>query len=244
LISTVLAASILGIFAGLVPGPYTTMVVGTAIERGFRSAVVLAFTPLVTDIPPMIVTALILESLSWTALTVLGLVGGVVLAWIGVRFLRRHGAPLSRGSRPEDQSAHFWHAAGSSLISPAPWLFWLVVASPLLLRSWSRGTGEGVVFIAVFFVVNIGSAASLAWVVSHSRNFLAPSWQRRVLQAVGTGLILAGAGLVWQSVEGNFQSLIERQDTFREVLEEQTSLGAPDADRPPASGAPGRGAAA
>ena len=38
MITTLFTALVLGLFAGLAPGPYTTMVAGTALERGFRPA--------------------------------------------------------------------------------------------------------------------------------------------------------------------------------------------------------------
>lgn len=53
MVTTLLTALVLGLFAGLAPGPYTTMVAGTALERGFRPALILALTPLVTDLAPM-----------------------------------------------------------------------------------------------------------------------------------------------------------------------------------------------
>ncbi|MDX1748413.1 MAG: hypothetical protein R3324_20955, partial [Halobacteriales archaeon] len=86
--TTVLIAVILGCFAGLAPGPYTTMVAATAVERGFRAALRLAFTPLVTDSPPLVLTSLLLERLDPAALAGIGVVGGAIVIAIGVRFLK------------------------------------------------------------------------------------------------------------------------------------------------------------
>lgn len=275
--ATILTAFVLGCTAGLVPGPYTTMVAGTGLERGFRAAVKLAFTPLVTDVPPLLVTALVLESLSGTALSALGAAGGVIIGVVGVRFLRRHGPDVSvlkklerpggaeasdagngpgargagsespdaggeaptgpgarddggragagRGSGSADrgQSATFGHVVLGTLLSPAPWIFWLVVGSPLMLRSWNRSELEGVLFVTILFATNIGTATWLAWLASHSRRLLKPRWRRWILRLAGTGLLVAGALLVWQSMTGNFESLIRQQETVRSVVEEQTS---------------------
>ncbi len=222
MLSTILTALILGTFAGLAPGPYTTMVAGTALERGFRAGLRLALAPLLTDIIPLIATALILDRLSWTALTLLGIVGGVVAAAVGVRFLRRHTTPELRGVEEPTASASFMHVVVSVFLSPAPWLFWLVLGSPLLLRAWGRSWVEGVVFLTVLFTTIIGGATGLAWIASHSRRLLAPIWRRRMLQTVGAGLILAGTLLVWQAMEGNFQALIDRQEAVREEVESRT----------------------
>lgn len=223
--STILTAFILGSFAGLAPGPYTTMVAATGLEKGFRPAARLALTPLVTDILPLITTALLLDVLNRTALTVIGIMGGLIVLVVGLRFLHHHRHPAQTGvdiHAAAPQSAHFWHVALSAVLTPAPWLFWLVVGSPLMLRSWNRSPEEGVVYVFVLFATNIGTATSLAWGTSHGRRVMTPKWRRRALLLTGAALSLAGGFLVWQSLEGNFQSLMERQEDFRILIEEQT----------------------
>ena len=232
MISTILAALILGASAGMAPGPYTTMVVATALERGFRPAARLALTPLVTDLGPLVTTALLLDVLNRTALTVIGVMGGLVVSVVGLRFLAHHRHPPEAGpeagpeAEPEietlRQSAGFWHVALSAVLSPAPWLFWLVVGSPLLLRSWSRSPGEGVLYLVLLFGTNIGTATALAWGASHGRRFMTAPWRTWALRLTGVGLTLAGGLLVWQSLEGNFQAMVERQEDFRSFVEEQT----------------------
>lgn len=224
MISTVLAALILGACAGMAPGPYTTMVVATALERGFRPAGRLALTPLVTDIGPLVTTALVLDVLHPAALTVIGVLGGVVVAVVGLRFLVHHRHPphVEPSLERPRQSAGFWHVALSAVLSPAPWLFWLVVGSPLLLRSWNRSPGEGLLFILLLFGTNIGTATALAWGASHGRRIMTAPWRRWALRLTGVGLTLAGGVLVWQSLVGNFQAMVERQEDFRTFVEERT----------------------
>ena len=233
--TTILTAVVLGTLAGLAPGPYTTMVAGTALEKGFKAGFLLALTPLVTDVVPMLVSALVLDRLNGLTLTMLGISGGAIVLVIGSRFLRGHskGSPATAGSLATDagvpersnrqQSAQLVHVIASTLLNPAPWLFWLIIASPLLLRSWNRGPGEGVLFVVLLFLTNIGTATLLAWLASHGRKVLNPDWQRRSLKAAGVVLMLAGAFLCWQATVGNFQSLIDQQEAIRSAVEEGLS---------------------
>jgi len=233
LTTTILTAMVLGTLAGLAPGPYTTMVAGTALERGFKAGFILALTPLITDVVPMLFSALLLDRLSGLALTLLGIVGGAIVILVGIRFLRGHqkgihppttdGEQAPEGNGGRRQSARAGHVIASTLLNPAPWLFWLVIASPLLLRSWNRSPGEGVVFVCLIFLTNIGTASALAWAASHGRKFLNPNWQRRSLKVVGVVLILAGSFLCWQATVGNFQSLIDQQEIIRSVVEDGIS---------------------
>jgi threonine/homoserine/homoserine lactone efflux protein len=251
--TTILTAVLLGIFAGLAPGPYTTMVAGTALEKGFKAGFVLALTPLVTDVLPMLFSALLLDRMGEMALTLLGISGGAIVLVVGLRFLKEHskapqpllieptveagavkagtdGETNAEASTPEDsdsragkerrQSALAGHVIASTLLNPAPWLFWLIIASPLLLRSWNRSPGEGALFVGLIFFTNISTATSLAWIASHSRKLLNPDWQRRSLKFVGVTLILAGSFLCWQATVGNFQDLIDSQEAIRSVVED------------------------
>jgi threonine/homoserine/homoserine lactone efflux protein len=209
------------------------MVAGTALEKGFKAGFLLALTPLVTDIAPMLFSALLLDRLSGLTLTLLGITGGAIVVVVGLRFLRghtkvkepllEHTGPAAAHQPERRQSALAGHVVASTLLNPAPWLFWLIIASPLLLRSWNRSPREGMVFVAVLFLTNIGTATSLAWLASHSRKLLNRDWQRRSLKVVGVALILAGSFLCWQATVGNFQSLIDQQEVIRSVVEEGIS---------------------
>jgi threonine/homoserine/homoserine lactone efflux protein len=204
------------------------MVAATGLERGFRVALPIALAPLITDVPPMVVSALVVQRLDWAALTLLGISGGVVILMIGVRFLRAHGIPrlqehvTKRASldapAPGGQSVRLGHVLTTNLLNPAPWVFWFVVAAPLLVIQWNASRVRGVVFVVVLFAVNVLSAAGLAWAASHARRVLAPENQRRVLVVAGLALACAGTLMVWQSLEGNFQALIEGQTAVRGIL--------------------------
>ncbi len=217
---TLLTAVLLAVLTGVVPGPYTTVVAGTAVERGLRPALRLAFVPLVTDVPPMVVTTLLLDRVSGAVLTGVGIAGGLLLGWLGIRFLRRNGAGwLEEDGDDPEQSARFGHLVAAGLLSPAPWLFWLVAASPLLLRAWREGTLHAVVFVLVFFTVLIATTAAIAWAASRGRSLLDLTGRKRVLQGAGAALVILGGVLVWQSVTGNFQSMVERQEEIRERVD-------------------------
>lgn len=219
MLTTIVVAVVLGAFAGAAPGPYTTMVVGTSLQRGFREGVKLALVPLATDIIPLLLTVFILDALNWTALTLLGITGGTLIGMVGVRFIRHNGPPAMQGDEPF-QAASFGHAALSTFLSPSPWLFWLVVAGPMTVRALERSTAEAAVFVGILFAMNIGVAAFVAWLVSTSRKVIRPSVRYRVLQLAGVALIGAGVFLVWQAMEGNFQAMIEQQEEMREALQE------------------------
>lgn len=222
MIETIITAALLGLFAGVVPGPFTTVVAGTALERGFASAWKLAFVPLVTEIPALLVTVLLLKNLNHDLLGAVGILGGIVVIYLGVRFVRGEDAPVEE----LDEIDHDWNEwklfrtlAVAGLLSPAPWIFWLVAAGPLFLRAWNASWAHGLVYVVVLLAMFIGTATGIAWLASHGRKIMGPARRSQVVQVVGIVLIVAGGVLVWQSAVGNFQALVERQEALRESVQ-------------------------
>mgnify|MGYP001078011875 CR=1 FL=1 len=229
ILSAVLPALILGLLAGLAPGPYTTMVVATGLERGFRAALPLAMAPFLTDLAPLLLSTLLLTSLSPRVVTAMGWVGGIVVVFVGIRLLAEHGRPFGRGGEPRADNrpgapatVRFWHVVAATVLSPAPWLFWLGLASPLVLRHWNVDWRLGVLFLTVLFATNIGSASALAWAASKGRRVLAPYWRWRVLRVLGVALVLAGGYLILQASRGN---LGLSNPEFIDSIMEATGIG-------------------
>jgi len=220
LAASVLTATLLGLFGGLAPGPYTTMVAATGLERGFRTAVPIAMAPLLTDLPPLLVALLVVPRLDGVALSFLGLCGGAVISMVGVRFLRAHrgGKGFVGPLDPKAQSVRLGHVLTTSTLSPAPWIFWFVAGAPLfviqLRASWPRAA----VFLIVLFTVNVGSALTLAWMTSQARQVLAPANRRRILFVAGIALTCTGSFMAWQALEGNFQALIDGQAAIQDLF--------------------------
>ena len=211
MIEAIATATVLGFFAGAVPGPYTTVVAGTALERGFKPAFRLAFVPLVTEFPPMIIMSMILDRVNFDVLTVVGIFGGLMFGILGFRFIKRQGADGKEQAKEVKEGRAFWTLASAGLLSPAPWIFWLVAASPLLLRSWNRYWLYGVVFALILFMMFVGTATAIAWGASHGQR-LSANVRRTVLRVAGAFLLVVGGAMIWQSVEGNFQRMILQQE--------------------------------
>lgn len=220
MIETILMAAGLGLVAGAVPGPYTAVVASTGLERGFKPAFRLAFVPAFTDLPPMIAMSLILDRVNYDVLTGVGIVGGALFAYMGIRFIRRQGRDWQDKIEDVKEGRAFWALASAGILSPAPWIFWLVAGSPLLLRAWNRHWAEGVAFGLVLFALLIGTATGIAWGASHGHRILNARNRRRILRVTGVFLVAAGGVIVWQSLEGNFQRMIQQQERLRERVEE------------------------
>jgi threonine/homoserine/homoserine lactone efflux protein len=83
----------------------------------------------------------------------------------------------------------------ANLLNPSPYLFWLAIGTPLLLRAHRIGLLTAIGFLAVFYTALVGSKGLLAVLVSRSREVLqgrAMVWINRLL-----GLLLIAYAVVF-----------------------------------------------
>lgn len=208
---TLLLAFGLGLAAGFSPGPLLTLVVSTALERGFAAGVRVAAAPLLTDAPVIVLSILVLAELPAAFLDGLTLAGGVFVVWLGIDSLRatlgtsggltvEQAAEAAAGAPPQD----LWRGFLVNILSPHPWLFWVTIGGPELVRSWVLSPWRAVGFIAVFYLLLVGSKVLIAGVAARGRRLLRGRWYGRVLAVLGAALVVLGALLVVRGAVGLF----------------------------------------
>jgi len=96
MIRFVVLGSLLGLFSGIVPGPFTALIATTAFQQGLRTGILVAVVPVLTETTVMALTAALVYRLPERALQVMGVVGGGLLAvfvgiYVGIAFAAAHG---------------------------------------------------------------------------------------------------------------------------------------------------------
>ena len=163
-----------GLSGGLSPGPLLTLVVAETLARGRRAGLAVAAAPLFTDGPIITAAVLLLGRIesSEPALGILNLAGGALLASYGIAGLRG-GEGRVEEVRAENR---VWGSLGKgvavNLLNPSPYLFWLTVGAPLLLRAHDAGWMVAAAFLVAFYLGLVGSKAVLAIMVARSRSVL------------------------------------------------------------------------
>jgi threonine/homoserine/homoserine lactone efflux protein len=208
----------LGLFAGLIPGAFSTVVATTALERGMGPGLKVALMPLGTEIPVMLAAVFVLSRLPEGTFRWIGIAGGALLMGMALKVIRdaRDQDPLAAGS--QTHGGHFLRVILFGLLSPSPWAFWFFLGAPLLLNRWHVGPAHGLAFLAGFLVCFIGAMVALALGVATGRRYLDRTWYRRILNGAGGLLLLAGAVLMWQSWVGNFTELVSAPEGIEDRL--------------------------
>lgn len=133
--SYLVSGMILGLSSGLAPGPLFTLVLSETLRYGLGSGVKVAIAPVITDLPIIILTLIVISNFSGIHLImgVISLAGALFVAYLGLETFSSTG--LDDGDvLSEERSLHKGIVA--NLLNPHPYLFWMTVGSP----SWSGRT--------------------------------------------------------------------------------------------------------
>lgn len=189
----VLIGLTLGLGSGISPGPLLALVISTTLSRGFRAGARVAFSPLVTDSVIIAVSLMLVHSIPTRFASVLGIAGGLYVIWLGIDALRTTidqdvelanttSDPLARGTLV-------------NLLSPHPWLFWIVVGGPILLAAWADSPLSAAGFLIAFFTLLVGTKVVIAAIVAQGRERLSSRNMLIAQRIAGLMLIIAGVAL-------------------------------------------------
>ncbi len=179
----------LGLSAGFSPGPLLALVVSQTIRHGIREGAKVAFVPVITDFPIIFASTLLLTNLSEyrAILGLVSLVGGLFLVYLGIENLRTAGMEVTW---EEGEPRSFLRGAVVNALNPHPYVFWMTVGGPLILRGASENLLSPALFIASFLGCLVGSKMLLAVVVGRSRHFLSGKTYVFIMRVLGLALLL------------------------------------------------------
>jgi threonine/homoserine/homoserine lactone efflux protein len=189
-----------GLTAAAQPGAFQTYVVSQTLTHGWRRTMPAALAPLISDGPILVLMLVVLTRLPEWARGVLHLASGVFilyLAWSAVKAWRRFDAAAL--AVPAAGERGLLKAAVMNLISPGPYVFWGLVAGPILLQAWSESPKAGLAFLAGFYAAMVATLAGIILLFGTARQ-LGPRVNRALLLI--SAILLAGFGVyqLWMGV--------------------------------------------
>jgi len=189
-----------------IPGPLQAYLINVTLRYGWRRGVLVAVSPLLTDIPIIALVVFVLGQLPDTALDVIRIVGGLLLLWIAWAAFQqwRSGANFSAG---EDERAASGSQPGRVLatamllnaLSPGPWLFWATVNGPLLIAALEIDLLHAAGFLLAFYGTFVGGLFLLVSIFNRLGQMNAVITRWLLLATVGL-LIFFGTALIAEAL--------------------------------------------
>jgi threonine/homoserine/homoserine lactone efflux protein len=181
--------TLLGLSAGFSPGPLLALVISETLRHGVGAGIRIACAPIITDLPIILLTLLVLLKLSpyHQILGVISLTGGLFVLLTGYQSIRSK--PFELASQ-EIQARSLSKGAITNFLSPHPYLFWISIGAPTMTKAFALGHLAPTLFIGSFYTGLVGSKIVLAIAVAKSRLFLSGTAYLLVQRALGILLCL------------------------------------------------------
>lgn len=162
---------LLGLAAGFSPGPLLVLVVSETFRHGLWAGLRASLAPLITDLPIIAVTLVLMDRLSAhpVVLGALSVLGGAFVMYLGTGSMRARGLRLGEGA---EVARPLGKAVTVNALSPHPYIFWLTVGGPVVIKSSASGYGGPAAFIVGFYALLVGSKMALAALAGVSRGWL------------------------------------------------------------------------
>jgi len=193
---------VFGFAAAAQPGPFQAYIVTQTLNHGWRRALPAAFAPLITDGPIIALVFLVLVSIPAWIQQVLYAAGGLFLLYLATNTFRewqRFDESAPAAGRSDAQTVI--EAALVNVLNPGPYLFWGLVAGPILLAGWRVAPAYGLGFLTFFYVALVASLSTIVLVFGMSRR-IGPKVNRAMLGVSAVALAGFGVYQLWLGSAG------------------------------------------
>lgn len=194
------AGVLLGLSAGVSPGPLLTLVLTQSIKHNRTEGIKVAISPLITDLPIILTTLLILNRLAQfnLILAIISFAGGIFVAYLGVESLRIKGLSINL---KDTKSASLKKGIITNLLNPSPYLFWATVGTPLLFKSFQINLLTTVLFLTSFYVFLIGSKILIAILAARTKFLMNQKVYVNIMRVLGIALLVFSVILIVEGVK-------------------------------------------
>ncbi|MFZ5907570.1 MAG: LysE family translocator [Nitrospirota bacterium] len=187
-----LSGVLFGLVAGISPGPLLALVISETLSHSRREGILVALAPILTDVPIVLASVMLLAKLSYSPMILgtISILGALFIGHLAYESITvKTGASNLQNIRP--------HALRKGIIanflSPHPYLFWITVGAPMVLRAYTATLLSAFLFVLGFYVLLVGSKIFVAVVVDKSRDFLKSRAYVYTIRLLGFVLLIFAA---------------------------------------------------
>ena len=144
---------LLGLYAGVLPGPFQAFMLSQSLQHGWRRSLHLALVPLLTDLPVMLVLLTLLSQLPDWLLNLLRFGGGFYLLYLAWNTLKKvRGWTDTSDEAPAPPHGSFLQSILINYLNPNVYIFWGTVGVPIILAGLESSPFQGIGFIIGFYL--------------------------------------------------------------------------------------------
>ncbi|MFC1840180.1 LysE family translocator [Thermodesulfobacteriota bacterium] len=183
----IISGFLLGL-SGLIPGPLFTLVVSETLKHGIKEGVKVSASPLITDLPIILITILIFSRLSGIdhLLGAIAFIGSAFLIYLAFESLSFKGDGTGSDNR---KSRSMRKGIIANFLNPSPYIFWFSIGAPTVVKAYKKGILHASLFVIIFYLTLVGSKVIIALITGKSKNFLSSSYYIYLIRFLGVVLL-------------------------------------------------------
>jgi len=191
---------VVGLAAGLSPGPLITLVVSETLKNGKKEGIEVAISPLISESPIILFVLLILSSVggNFFVLGVISLLGALFLIYLGLSNLR---ADVKESREPLGKDSALLRGITTNLLNPNTYMFWLTIGGPRILESAQVDISMAIFFVIGFYTMLVGSGTVVAVFVAKSKTLIKGKYYAHIIRVLGIVLIVFALVFVRDALE-------------------------------------------
>jgi len=184
-----LSGILLGLTSGLMPGPLNTVLITETVRHSRKQGIIVAFVPLITDLPIILVSIFILSRLTEfnAVLGIISLAGAVFLTYLAYRSIT---VKASVGGIVAEAPKSLRTGLITNFLSPNPYLFWMTVGAATVINGFRTDPLAVVFFLGSFYFCLVIVNIALAITVDRFRSFMGSRVYIFILRALGLMLLI------------------------------------------------------
>jgi len=178
---------ILGMVAGLSPGPMLILTVTETLKYGKKEGFKVAVSPLITDSTIILTTLLALSTFArhTHAIGLISIFGAFYLIYLGLENFRNKKDRFKIAVKKEALKL----GIVTNLLNPNTYLFWISVGDPIILKALENDASAIIPFLLGFYAFLIGSMMSVVLLVDKSKTFDKSKHYSYIIRILGIFLI-------------------------------------------------------
>lgn len=200
MIELLIAGMTLGFYAGFSPGPLLILVISQTLKHSYKEGIKVAFAPIITDIPIILLTVLFLSLISryTSILGLISIIGGLYLSYMAYESFKTRG--LTEDIEFQEPKS-LQKGATVNFLNPSPYLFWITIGGPILINAYSESVLSPILFLIGFYMFLVGSKIALAYASSRSREFLTGKTYIYIMHVLGVVLVIFALYFVYHGIQ-------------------------------------------
>jgi threonine/homoserine/homoserine lactone efflux protein len=186
-----------GFAAAVQPGPLQTYIISQTFTNGWRRTLPASFSPLISDIPIIILVLFLLSQVPPWLIQFLHLAGALFLFYLTYDTCKTwKNYDENKENKSVQNHQTLFKAALVNFFNPNPYLGWSLVMGPLFLKGYKETPMNGVALIISFYATLIAGIAGIIMLFAFARNF-GPKVVKIMLGISAFGLACFGFYQLW-----------------------------------------------